>query len=87
MTQLYKDVIFVQETTVSPMQFAVNYLSKALFKDEVKDEVPSTIWIAFPPLPVYNRNRIQNKQTDKNTHNNLDGKFIILVVLPVLVGL
>jgi len=43
MTQLYKDVIFVQETTVSPMQFAVNYLSKALFKDEVKDEVPSTI--------------------------------------------
>lgn len=48
MTQLYKYVFFVQETMVSHMQSAVNYLSKALFKAEVA----STTWIAFP-LPTY----------------------------------
>lgn len=42
MTQLYKYVVFVQETMVSSLQSAVNCLSKALFKAEVKAEVLST---------------------------------------------
>lgn len=61
MTQFYRYVLFVQETMVSPLQSAVNCLSKAIFKAEVL----STTWIAFP-LPTYLK-----QEEDIKKNNNI----------------